>query len=131
MMVVPVYFAYQQLWPGPGSSVVGEDRILLEQAVGSWPVTLVEEYSPAPSSGGQQTWSKDYELRICDACADTLKAAFISNEQPTRPAYGEIFSGGPTVFHSQLSFSGYENKQTKIWLTLEGWDGEVRQVSIP
>lgn len=129
MMIVPVYFFYQQL--RPGSSAVGEDRLLLEQAVGPWKVTLVELYSQTPHDGQQAIRFRDYELRICDTCVDTLKAAFISSEQPAAAEHGEIFSGGPTVFQSQLSFPGAESPPAKVWLTLEGWNGDVWQVSIP
>lgn len=126
MMVVPVYFLYQQL--RPGSPEVGEDRLLLDQVVGLWQVTLVEQYSEAPSGAG----FRDYELKICETCTDTFKAAFIATDRPTATEYGEIFSGGPAVFHSRLSFLGTdESKPSKVWLTLEGWDGNVWQVSVP
>lgn len=129
MLAVPVYMLYRQLQPG--TSLAAEDRLLLDQAIGLWHVALVEQASGTPSSGAEHVLSREYELQICDDCVRTLKAAFISPERPVAADYGAIFSGGPTVFHSRLSYSGTPSPKAEIWLTLEGWNGDIWQVSIP
>lgn len=130
MLALPIYMLYRQLQPGTSSA--GEERVLLDQAIGFWQVALVEQHFPASEDNGTTEVSfREYELQICDDCADTIKAAFISREQPAANEYGQIFSGGPTIFHSRLPSSKAQDPHEKLWLTLEGWNGDIRQVSIP
>lgn len=125
-IAVPVYFFYQQLQP---SEEVGEDSILLKQTVGPWPVVLIEQFSETPSAGPNGTWFKDYTL-MCERCGHSLKAVFLSSNQPIQEEFGVIFSGGPTIFQGRLQVPAEPQREATLWLTLEEWNGHIHQVNV-
>lgn len=124
MLMVPVYMLYRQLQPV--TTTAAENTLLLDQVVGQWHVAL---HGQSLSRAGTPE-SNEYQLHICAECTRTLKAAFISIGKPIAAEYGAVFSGGPIVFRSELPVPAEPRAEVKIWLTLEGWNGDVWQVSI-
>ncbi|MCY1407229.1 hypothetical protein D3C76_505990 [compost metagenome] len=126
---MPAYFHEARLDRGLGG--LGE-REVGELQVGPWSVRLAEWETGAPELEGRAGYMKAFTLAFCGECDPQVRAAYLRIGQPRdlRTA-GALLSGSPSRRFVEVPVPARARPDDALWLTVEGWDGSVRQTSIP
>ena len=126
---MPRYFADQSLFRG--DTGLGE-REVGEVQVGPWSLRMAEFRDEAPRPAGPAGHMKSFNVALCDACIDQVKATYLRIGKPrSLRAAGVIFFGTPYRMGTQLPIPEKTRTDAELWITMEGWDGSMHQASIP
>ncbi len=125
----PSFFHESALFDGRKG--LGE-REIGELQVGPWTVRLAEFRVAEPESEGRAGYAKTFALSLCPACVDDVKAAYLRVGPPRNiRTAGALFSGAPYRQMAEVRIPERTAADDVLWLTLEGWDGTLHQVTIP
>jgi hypothetical protein len=108
--------------------------VLREGAVrgeaGPWAFTLAEAEASAPKVGGSGVVMKEFSLRFADAILPEIRAAYLRARQPrSLKAAGMAFEGN-FLRAARIVIPPAFRAEEGIWLTVEGWNGEVHHAAV-
>ncbi|TDF82588.1 thiamine pyrophosphate-binding protein [Pseudomonas sp. H9] len=107
------------------------ERELGELKAGKWSVQIAERFDEAPRSDGPAGYFKQFKIALCSTCTD-IKAVYLRVGKPrSLRAAGALFSGTPYRMTGVVNIPVKTSPDADLWLTFEGWDGSMQQVSIP
>lgn len=125
LLAFPAYF--QQVSAPPLGA-----HILPERAIGPYAVILAEVLPGPPriAEGGRPV--KDFQLHLQGGYPDRVRSVYLRLGLPTsRDDLGEIMHGNPYRLHAHVPFPAQPGAGQQLWLTLEDWDGTLRQAWWP
>ncbi len=126
---LPRYF--DDLALSQGAKGLGE-REVGSQVAGPWTVRLAEWRVEPAQLDGPAGYLKTFSLALCEECIPQVKAAYLRVGKPrSLRAAGALLSGSPYRQIAEVSIPRRATADADLWLTLEGWDGSVHQVSWP
>lgn len=126
---LPQYF--DSLALSAGTKGLGE-REVGSRTAGPWTVSLAEWQVEPPRSDGPAGYLKTFSLALCEPCISDVKAAYLRVGKPrSLRAAGALLSGSPYRLLTSVTIPERAGPDADLWLTLEGWDGSVHQVSWP
>jgi len=129
MIAMPFYF--DTLAMSRGEKGLGERDLGLHQ-LGPWQVQLAEWDTKPPRKDGVANYMKTFSLSLCQACIPEVKAAYMRIGKPRNlRTAGAISFGTPYRQFISVPIVDVATADADIWLTLEGWDGALHQMSIP
>jgi hypothetical protein len=107
------------------------ERELGELQAGPWSVRIAERFDEAPRSDGPAGYFKQFKIALCAQCND-VKAVYLRVGKPrSLRAAGALFSGTPYRMTGVVNIPAKTKPDAELWLTFEGWDGQMHQTSIP
>lgn len=108
-------------------------RVHASRAVGPWMVTLTEAEAAPPYQLHSGRRLKDYGIRLCDGCREQIRGAFIAvgEHAPPLDTPGFPLHGSRYHLEAHVEFPATLNGRERLWLTLDGWNGEAFQISWP
>ncbi|WP_337158247.1 thiamine pyrophosphate-binding protein [Pseudomonas putida] len=107
------------------------ERELGELKAGPWSVRLAERFDEAPRSDGPAGYFKQFKIALCEQCTD-VKAVYLRVGKPrSLRAAGALFFGTPYRMTGEVNIPQKTRPDAELWLTFEGWDGQMHQASIP
>ena len=134
ILLVPVFFFSASLHEqqlDSGQQGLGM-RELPAKAVGPWSVRLAEKTLMAPTADGAAGHVKPFVAAFCQDCVPQIRAAYLRIGKPRNlRAAGALFYGSLYRTEAYLVVPPTLKQANQIWLTVEGWDGSVHQVSWP
>ncbi len=126
---MPKYFADMRLFRGEGG--LGE-HLQADIPVGRWSVSLAEMRDAAPEQDGPAGYFKIFNLALCAECQEGVKAIYLRIGKPrSLRAAGSIGFGSPYRMLTSLPIPQRTQPDAHIWITIEGWDGQMYQASVP
>ncbi|KGK43007.1 thiamine pyrophosphate-binding protein [Nitrincola sp. A-D6] len=129
MVAMPYYFDNRAMFLGDKG--LGE-RDLGQHQVGPWQIQLAERDTNPPWKDGVASHMKTFTLSLCEVCIPEVKAAYIRIGKPRNlRTAGAIAFGSPYRQSISVPITETAKADADIWLTLEGWDGSVHQMSMP
>ncbi|GAB2603232.1 thiamine pyrophosphate-binding protein [Nitrincola alkalisediminis] len=129
MVAMPFYF--DDLAMSRGEKGLGE-RDLGQHQVGPWQIQLAEWDTNPPWRDGVASYMKTFSLSLCETCIPEVKAAYMRIGKPRNlRTAGAISFGTPYRQFISVPITDSATADADIWLTLEGWDGSVHQISMP
>lgn len=129
LVAMPYYF--ESLAMSRGEKGLGE-RDLGEHQVGPWQIHLAEWDTNPPWRDGVASHMKTFSLSLCQACIPEVKAVYMRIGKPRNlRTTGAIAFGTPHRQFISVPITETATADADIWLTLEGWDGSVHQISMP
>lgn len=114
-----------------GETGLGE-REIGTVAVGPWRITLAEFRDDAPQQDGPAGYLKNISAALCLTCKDQVKATYMRIGKPRNiRTAGHIFFGSPYRMGTNMSIPEKTKADALVWITMEGWNGELHQASLP
>lgn len=108
------------------------ERELGELKAGPWSVQIAERFDRIPRSEGAAGYYKQFKIALCETCAKDVKAIYLRVGKPrSLRAAGVLFNGTPYRMAADVPIPLKTAADADLWLTFEGWDGSMQQVSIP
>ena len=93
---------------------------------------MAEFRDEAPRPAGSAGHMKSFNVALCDACIDQVKATYLRIGKPrSLRAAGVIFFGSGYRMFAGLPVPSKTETDAQLWITMEGWDGSMHQTSIP
>lgn len=129
MIATPFYFDAVAM--SRGEKGLGE-RDLGQHQVGPWQIQLAEWDTNPPWKDGVASHMKTFTLSLCQACIPEVKAVYMRIGKPRNlRTAGAISFGTPYRQFIAMPITDNATPDADIWLTMEGWDGSLHQMSIP
>lgn len=124
-MAFPFYF--QQVSAPPLGA-----HILPERQVGPYVVTLAE-FMPGPPHPGEDGHPvKDFSLHVRDGYPQRIRSVYLRLGAPAHADdLGEAMHGNPYRLHVHVPIPAQVSAAERLWLTIEDWDGTLRQTWWP
>ncbi len=127
--LIPVGFAYA-LWVAPVTATMRSDAY--HGQVGPWTFSFGEVDHDTPDLAVMDIPLKSYNVRFCETCDTNIRHAYLKVRKPrSLRGAGIMFSGAQWDRTAEISFPSNATSSDLLWLTVEGKDGSVHQVSIP
>ena len=99
--------------------------------VGRWTLQLQEVETEDPYWDPREGLEKLFRMVPCQVCVPEIRAIFVSLKRPGSTEYGQEFEGNPYRSFGEMKLGRNPSPDDKVWLTVEGWDGSLHQVSLP
>lgn len=130
VLIIPI------LWAGDFLHTFSREGIGVQvfetKQIGPWTATLAEKYHAPPYRDPSGTMTKDFAVRFCEGCIDQFKAAYLKVGKPRSVrAAGAMLGGAAYAMEAHVQFPPKLEPNDTMWLTIEGWDGKLHQVSWP
>ena len=108
------------------------EREIGEIQVGPWSARLAEHELGGPHDEGIYGFHKPFVVAFCETCLPQIKAAYLRIGEPqSLRAAGALLMGNPYALEGEVVVPPRASPDSELWLTVEGWDGNVHQASIP
>jgi hypothetical protein len=135
MLLLPCGFLLS-VWQVDPLPVLREDALIGK--VGPWAFTLAELDANAPKQGKSGAVQKVFALRFAEAAFLQIRAAYLRARQPRSLKAAGIPLRSDRNMSRGLSFQGNRLHMARIlippeeqlWLTVEGWNGEIHQTAM-
>jgi hypothetical protein len=108
--------------------VLREDAV--SGKVGPWDFTLAEVEPDAPKQGKSGAVMKAFELRFSDAAHPQIRSAYLQARKPRSLRASSIAFEGQHLRTANIPIPPAFQPEEQIWLTVEGWNGEVHQTAL-
>lgn len=129
VLLVPILGAPTFLYE---HSEIHDARVLPERRIGPWTVTLAEHSPGPPHTMHSGRKVQDFSAVFCDGCTEQIRGAFLhAGERPSPEAPGWPLHGNPHHLEAHVEFPPSPGPGDSLWLTVDGWDGSVHQISWP
>ena len=133
-VLVPLVFAPQYIRQTAifrGEAGLGQ-REIGEFAVGPWTLRMAEQIELPPMKDGAAGYIKSFTMALCDGCRDEVKATYLKvGKVRSLRAAGYLFYGTRYRQVATIAVPETASPDDEIWLTQEGWNGEVHHAAIP
>ncbi|AIR91194.1 hypothetical protein [Pseudomonas cremoricolorata] len=126
---MPKYFADMRLFRGEDG--LGQ-HVQADIPVGRWSVSLAEMRDEAPLADGPAGYFKTFNAALCATCDEGVKAIYLRVGKPrSLRAAGSILFGSQYRMATSLPIPPRTRPDALLWITIEGWDGNLYQASVP
>jgi hypothetical protein len=110
-------------WPVlRGDAVAGE--------AGPWAFTIAEAEIAAPKVGGSGAVMKEFALRFADAALPDIRAAYLRARKPRSLRAAGMAFEGDFLRTAKIVIPPAFRAEERIWLTVEGRNGEVHHAAV-
>lgn len=128
LLVAPVVMAPTVI---AESAEMHDARIHPQRQIGPWTVTIAE-HSPAPATSYGGRRMQDFSAVFCAGCVEKIRGAFLHvGERPSVDAPGMPLHGNTHHLEAHVEFPRDPAPADSLWLTVDGWDGSLHQISWP
>lgn len=128
VLIIPILWAGNFL-SGFSNDGIG-DKIFDEKKIGPWTAQLAERHQTPPYQDPTGVLIKNFVVRFCEGCVPQFKAAYLRVGKPRSVrAAGALLHGPAYAMESHVQFPPVVEAGEELWLTIEGWDGKLHQVS--
>jgi len=99
--------------------------------VGPWPFALAEMNHNPPKLVANDTPTKAFQLRFCQACDADIRAAHLKVNRPrSLRGAGLAFYGARWDRSVDIPLPAHTHADSELWLTVEGKDGTVHYATV-
>lgn len=107
-------------------------RVLPARQIGPWTVTLAEHSPGPPHTTRAGRKMQDFSASFCEGCPAQIRGAFLhAGSRPSAEAPGWPLHGNPHHLEAHVEFPRTTGIADSLWLTVDGWEGEVHQIAWP
>lgn len=126
---MPKYFADAKLFRGDAG--LGAN-LIRDIQVGPYRMDLAELRDEAPRANGPAGYFKQFNAALCTQCVEGAKAVYLRVGKPrSLRAAGTLFFGPAYRMGTSLPVPARTRPDAALWITIEGWDGQLHQASVP